>query len=168
MTEDNTTEAIEAEGVESGSAEDSPVINKLRQELREAKRELKSVPSRSELEAEIRSSLQRESAIKSQLVAFGQPEGLMPLVEEKLGDAEVAPEKVAEALKAIGFEISDSEDGGEENQQVAENLAEVANLGSQVAQAASGGVKDNLTDKINAAETPEALAQVMREAGLSQ
>ncbi len=172
MTEDNTTETSEStEGAESegsGSSEESPVIKDLRKQLRDAQKELKSVPSRSEVEADIRQAVERESAIEQQLVAAGQPSGLRPLVEEKLGDADVTPEGVVEALKAIGFEVTASDDGGtQENQQSAENLEGVANLGNQVAQAASQQGTDNLTDKINAAETPEELAQIMAEAGQS-
>lgn len=170
MTEDNTTETSEsqegAESQDSGSSEDSPVIKQLRQQLKDAQKELKSVPSRSEVEADIRQAVERESAIEQQLVAAGQPSGLRPLVEEKLGDAEVTSEGVVEALKAIGFEVTASNDGGaEETQQSADNLSEVANLGNQVAQAANQQTTDNLTDKINAAETPEELARIMAEAG---
>lgn len=171
MTEDNTTETSESqegsESNDSGSSEESPVIKDLRKQLRDAQKELKSVPSRSELEADIRQAVERESAIEQQLVAAGQPSGLRPLVEEKLGDADVTPEGVVEALKAIGFEVTASDDGGTQETQQADNLSEVANLGNQVAQAANQQTPDNLTDKINAAETPQELAQIMAEAGQS-
>ncbi len=171
MTEDNNTETSEStegsESQDSGGSEDSPVIKQLRQQLKDAQKELKSVPSRTELEADIRAAVQRESAIEQQLVAAGQPSGLRPLVEEKLGDAEVTPEGVTEALKAIGFETTASDDSGTEGEQSAEDLSGVANLSNQVANAANQQTDSNLTEKINAAETPQELAQIMAEAGQS-
>lgn len=174
MTEDNTTEAGQAEGEsnsEGSQQEESPVIKDLRKQLKDAQRELKSVPSRSEIEAEVLAAVARTSAIETELVGLNLPKGLSETVEGKLGDADVTREGVVEALTAIGFEITDSPDGGEESQQTEQNvqdLSQVANLGSQVAQAATGQNTDNLTDKINEAETPAQLAEIMREAGLGQ
>jgi hypothetical protein len=168
LTEDNTTEAVESQE-ESASGEDSPVIKQLRQQLKEAQRELKSVPNRSDVEAEIRAAVAREKAIESELVALSLPAGLSETVEGKLGDAEVTREKVVEALTSIGFQVTAEDDGGtqdEADSRQANDLAQVANLGNQVAQAATQQTQDNLTDKINEAETPEQLAAIMREAGL--
>lgn len=164
MTEDNTTEASESQ--EGASEEqDSPVITAIREENRKLKKKLDSQPTEAELLEKARAVVAREQSIESQLVAAGVPSSVRSLVEEKLGDAEVTPEGVNEALTALGFQVtSEDSEGGEETQQTAENLSEVANLGTQVAQAAKNQVKDTLTDKINAAETPEELAQIMREA----
>lgn len=171
MTEDNTPET---EGSQEGndSAEESPVIKDLRKQLRDMQRELKGAPSRADIEAELRASLAREKAIETALVGLKLPAGLTETVEGKLGDAEVTPEKVAEALKAIGFELSDSEDSGSDEDDVAQpkadDLAGVTSLGNQVANAATGGQKDNVTDRINAAQTRAELDAIMVEAGLSQ
>jgi hypothetical protein len=170
LTEEQHTEAVEPQE-ESASGEESSVMKDLRKRLRDAERELKSVPSRSEVEAEIRAAVAREKAIESELVALNLPAGLSETVEGKLGDAEVTREKVVEALTGIGFQVTAEDDAGtqeEADSRQANDLAQVANLGNQVAQAATQQTNDNLSDKINEAETPEELAQIMREAGLGQ
>jgi hypothetical protein len=168
LTDDNTTDAVEGAG-ESTSEEDSDLVKDLRKQLKDKARELKSAPSRSEIEADIRASVAREKAIESQLTALKLPAGLSETVEGKLGDAEVTREKVVEVLTAIGFTIAESTDGGESQpQQTAEDLAAVASLGNQVANAASQPDSDNLTDKVNQAESTAEIAELMREAGLGQ
>lgn len=164
LTDDNTTETDESQE-DSTSGEDSNLVKDLRKQIKDLGRDLKSAPSRSEIEANIRASVAREKAIESQLIALKQPAGLSELVEGKLGDAEVTREKVAEVLTAIGFSVTEETEGGEDDQHTAEDLAKVASLGNQVANAAKQQTTDNLTDKINAAETPEELAAIMREAG---
>lgn len=166
MTEDNTTETTESEGNESNSGEENDLIKSLRQQLKDKDSQLKAQPSASEIEAQIRASVAREGAIEQQLVAAGQPTGLRPLVEEKLGEADVTPEGVVEALKAIGFEITESDDSGTEGQQTAEAVGAVADLGNQVQAAAQGVTGQDLDAKLNAAETPEEISQIMQEAGL--
>lgn len=167
MTDDNTTDAVEQTG-ESTSGEDTPLVKDLRKQLKAAQSELKAVPSRSEIEAEIRAAVAREKAIESQLIALKLPVGLSETVDGKLGGAEVTPEKVAEALKAIGFELTDSSDGEAQQkpEQAAADLAEVANLSNQVANAAKQQSSDSITDKINSANSAEEVAKIMREAGL--
>lgn len=168
MTDDIITEPVE-EG-ESESGEDTSLVKDLRKQIRDLQRDLKAVPNRSDLEANIRASVAREKAIESELVALKLPSGLLDTVEGKMGGAEVNRESVVAALTAIGFDLTESTEGGEESapaQQDAENLAGVANLASQVANAANQQTTDNLTDKINAAQTPEELANLMREAGMA-
>lgn len=170
MTDDNITET-EGQSGEDNSGENSALVKDLRKQLKDAQRELKSVPSRTEIEADIRAAVAREKAIESQLIALNLPVGLSETVEGKLGDADVTPEKVAEALTAIGFEVTaptEGEDDDDSGQETAENLASVANLGNQVANAAKQQDTDNLTDKINEAESPAEVARLMAEAGLGQ
>lgn len=171
MTDDNTTETEDQSGDETISGEGTKLVKDLRKQIKDQANQLKSVSSRSEIEAEIRAALAREDAIKSQLIALKQPAGLMETVEGKLEGSEVTREKVAEVLTAIGFEVSAQDDDGDDQsktQQTAEDLAAVANLGNQVANAANQQTSDNLTDKINEAETPGEVARLMREAGLGQ
>lgn len=163
MTEDNTTEINDPEGDPTPS-DDSSVIKQLRQQLKDAQKELKAVPSRSDVESEVRAAVAREVAIERQLVALKQPEGLRPLIEEKLGDAEVDAEGVTEALKAIGFEITDSPEGGDE--EASENLSDVANLSNQVANAANQGDTDDFSERLAQTETPEDVAALMAELDL--
>lgn len=164
MTEDNTTESVDKQ--DSGDAEDSTLVKDLRKQIRDLSKEVKAAPSRSDIEAEVRASVARQTAIESELVALDMPAGLLETVEGKLGGKEVTAEAVAETLTAIGFVLTDTDDGDVEDDGADANLADVANLGSQVAQAAKAQRGDNLADLINSAESPEELADIMREAGL--
>lgn len=162
MTEDNITEIDEIEGNDVGSDEQSAAFKALRAKYNDTVKQLKAVPSRSEIEAEIRAAVLRESAIEQQLVAAGQPKGLRPLIEEKLGDAEVSPEGVAEALKAIGFETTASTDS--ESQQ-SDDLSQVSELSGALQATQTGKDMDDVDAKLAKAETPAEIDAIMREAG---
>lgn len=156
------------------SSEDSEVLNTVRKRNRELEKELKSRPTRDELEAEIRTELERENAISEQLVALGHPKGLSEFLKGRLEeDAEVSREAVALALQGIGYQVevdgaAEQSEGREPSSQETE-LAGVANLSAQVRSAASGEVDPSaaLAKKINAATTPQELEQAMREAGVA-
>lgn len=171
MTVDNTPE-IEETQEESALDEATGLVRDLRNQIKALNRELQSQPKRSELEAEFRAAVARERAIEAELGRLNLPVGLSELIEAKLGEREVTAEAVAEVLTAVGFQVTAGTEGGaapeEAGNPLADQLSGVANLGSQVAQVASGISPDNLTDKINAAETPAELAAIMAEAGLGQ
>lgn len=166
MTQDNSTEASEATG-ESGSDENSPIIRELRQQIKEMQRELKAVPNRTELEAELRAQVRRESAIEAELVHFGHPAGIRSVVEDKLGDAEVTRESVAAALKAVGYEVT-ADDSDSDGPSVEANsaLEGVTQLSSQVQSAAQKKGTEDFYDGLNKTDTPAELAAYMREKGL--
>lgn len=166
MTDDSNTEAVESKD-DSSSGEDSDLVKDLRKQIKELNRELKAVPSRSEIEAELIASHNRKSAIESELVALNVPKGLVDTVEEKLGDAEANAEAVAEVLTGLGFELGGSNETEAEGTSV-DDLAEVTNLSNQVSNAANKQPKDDLGEQINSADTPAELANIMREAGLGQ
>ena len=169
MTDDNNTEPVDQAG-ESTSGEDSDLVKDLRKQIVNLNRDLKSVPSRSEVEAEVLAAVAKKQAIESQLTALNLPTGLSETVEGKLGDAEVTLEKVTEVIVALGFPQPKEAEGGETppTQQVANDLAAITTLGAQVATAASQQTTDTVTEKINQAQTPAEVAQIMREAGLGQ
>lgn len=164
MTDDNTTETTEVAG-ESKPEEDSDLVKDLRKQIKELSRDLKAQPSRTDIEANIRATVAREKAIESELTSLNLPAGLSEVVEGKLGDADVTAEAVAEALKAIGFELTDSTD--DETPDVADQVNQVASLGNQIANKAKTDPNAALTEKINAADTMDELAEVMAKAGLT-
>lgn len=164
MTQDNSTEDTETQG--ESSSDDSAVIRELRQQIKDMKSELKSVPNRSELEAELRAQVRKESAIEAELIHFGHPAGIREVVEGKLGDAEVTRESVAEALKAIGYAVTADESEGGGTSVESEDLRSVTELSSQVQSAAQKKEAESFYDGLNKTETPDALAAFMREQGL--
>jgi hypothetical protein len=170
LTQDNNTDAVDAQE-QSQSGEDSPVIKELRKQLKDMQKELKSMPSRSDIEAELRSQLEREQAVESQLVAHNVPTSIRSIVEEKLGDADPTAEAVVEALTALGFSVEDdggaSEDG-EADGQAASDLAAVSDLSAKVRSTAKGGQPESDMDKISRAKSREELQAIASEAGFLQ
>lgn len=166
MTQDNNTEVIDTED-ESGSTEDSSVIQALRQQLKDAKKELSSQPKRSDLEAGIRAQVRREAAIEGALVSLGHPAGIRSIIEEQLGDAEATRESVAAALTAIGYTVTaDAPDGGGRVESQS-NLQQVTALSSQVQSAAQQGGNDDFYDKLNKTTNKADIARLMAEEGLT-
>lgn len=165
MTEDNTTEANQAEG-ENQSDENNALIKDLRKQIKDQAAQLKAQPNASDLEEKIRAKVKRESSIEQHLVAFNVPKSVRELVEGTLGDAEITAEAVAEALTAKGFEVTNSTEG-EAGSDSAKSLAAVTNLGDQVANASKADPLRSLSEKIANAKTPEELESVMAEAELT-
>jgi hypothetical protein len=169
LTLDNNTEPVETP--DQPDAEDSGVIKGLRADVKDLKAQVKAAPSREVLEAEIRSELARESAIKEQLVSLGHPAGIMELVSGKLGEAEVTKESVAEALTGIGYEVDVDGAGSGDDANTGDpssDLAKVTSLSAQVQSAAQNVPADDVGQKIAEAETPAQLAEIMAKADLLQ
>jgi hypothetical protein len=166
------TQESNTEGTENldESTVDSPVIKALRRQIKDLEKAVSTAPTRESVEAEIRESLARESAISSQLVALGHPAGLSEFLKGKLGDAEVTRDSVAAALTGIGYAVdvdgASSESGVEVSAQQSD-LAKVANLSAQVRSAALGGTSDDLARKISQAQSQAELNALMEEAGLT-
>lgn len=167
MTEEQHTEIETSEGGESGSSEDNELIRSLRSQLKEKDKLLKATPNVADLEEQAYTKAKRRVDIESQLVGLGQPQAVRKLIEEKLEEAEaIDREVVAEALRAEGFNIADEPEGGDGSQRASENLGDVSALSNQVANASKNEPGDDLTERINNAQTPEEVAQIMREADL--
>lgn len=168
MTQDNDTAGVN--DTSDGSTDDSGVMKALRKQIKDLENQLKSAPSRESVEAEIRTELERESAISEQLIALGHPVGMANILKGTLGDADVTLDSVAQALQSIGYsvEVPDetSKSDADESEE-ASNLARVTNLSAQVQSAAQGGDLDDVLQKIGQAETPAQLAAIMAEAGLT-
>lgn len=155
------TDAVDTQDAEGTDGNDSSVIKALRareKELAARVKELEGLPSRSEVEAHIRSVVEREQAIESQLVGLGQPPAVRKLIEDSL-DGEITAEAVAEAVEAQGFQITTQESKGE-----SQDLGDVTKLGNQVANAATGNEKQSLNERINNAGSAAEVAAIMAEA----
>jgi len=166
LTQESNIEATEAEG----EGEESATFADLRRQLKEAQKELKSRPDRDTLTADIRSQLERDTAIESALVQFGHPKGILDVVKGKLGDAEVTPEGVAEALTSIGY-VVDVEGAASSQGEVApatqpDALANVTQLGQQVRSAAESGSGASVEQRIAGAKTRDELAAIAEETGI--
>lgn len=149
---------------------DSPVIKALRSQIKDLERELKARPDRDTLAAELRTQLDRDNEIIAQLKAHGHPAGILDVVKSKLGDGEVTSEGVASALTGIGYQLDGAgtvQDSGVQDNPDLSDLAKVTSLSREVSSAASGATPDSIMDKISSAQSPEELAAVMGEAGLT-
>lgn len=164
MTENNDTEASEAQGQNSGSGEESDLVKDLR-------RQLKQRPSREELESEIREQVKREIALESKLEGFKVPKtkGFRSDVEEQLGDAEITEESVAEALKSLGVEVAGAgseQDDSDDDAADTQALSEVSNLSGQLTSAASESDLAAIDKRLEKAQSAAEVDEIMREAGL--
>lgn len=167
MAQDNTTEGTETQD----ESTDNELIRSLREQLKEKDKQLKSAPTRESVEAEIRTELERESAISEQLVALGHPKGMSAVLKGKLKeDAEVTRDSVAEALTSIGYEVevegaaTESESEKSVNQ---EGLAKVSELSAKVRTTASGDAPDPIA-RLNQAATQADLVALTEELGLNK
>lgn len=166
MTQDNLTNGTDTP---DESVDDSPVIKALRKQVADLNKALKDTPSREDIEADIRTQLERESAISAQLVALGHPAGMAAFLKGQLGDAEVTLESVTAALEGIGYQVAvpgeSSDTEGTTTPQVPD-LARVSSLSASVQAAAKGDSSGSLTEKIAAAQSREEVTALMAEAGL--
>jgi hypothetical protein len=150
------------------SVDDSPVIRALRQQIKDLKEQVKNVPSRESIEAEVRTKLERTSALSAQLVALGHPAGLAALLEGQLGEAEVTRESVVQLLEGIGYQVAVDDASSEEGTQPAAGLADLAKvstLSAQVASTVKGGNQASVLQRIAEAQTPAELAAIAAQEG---
>lgn len=147
---------------------DSAVIKELRQQIKDLSAELKSRPDETELRAALSAELARDSAIETMLVGFGHPKGIRSLVAEKLGDAEVTVEAVAEALVGIGYEVDTTktvEGHAESTVPAHAGLAEVSGLSSRLQSTSGTGTPASDVTKVNEASSREELRQIAADGG---
>lgn len=165
MTTDNHTDTTD-------SSDESAVIKALRSQIKDLEKDIKARPDRETVEADIRSQLERESAIAEQLVTLGHPKGMSAIVAGKLGEGEITPEGVATALTTLGYEVkledtSEKSDDSSTPDEASQALADVASLSSQVSSAAQNAPTDDTARLIAEAPDREALAQVMADKGMT-
>ena len=165
MTQEQHTDDTDV----SDESSESSVLNGVRKELREAQRQLKAIPDRDSMRAELKAELALDSKVETLLTGFGHPKGILDVVKGKLGEKEASRETVAEALASIGYEVdvegATSESEGVESDTNAD-LAKVTKLSAEVQSAAKGGTTVNVLDQINAANTQDEVNAIMAKAGL--
>lgn len=165
MTLEGHAETVDAEGT---SVDDSPVIKALRKQIKDLESQVKSVPTRESIEAEVRESMARDAAISTQLIGLGHPAGMLDAVKGRLGDAEVSRDSVAEALRGIGYQVEDADATAGttgEAPEAGSALRDVTALSAKVRSAATGETSDPLKD-IGATESRAELIALMEQQGL--
>lgn len=164
MQERTNTESTEDFDGE-GQADESNLIKSLRSKL---KAEADKRKAAEEAVAGAREQVKRELEIGSLVNQAGYP-GLADIAVEKVREA--TPEAVADFLKGLGLEPKakaeeSSQPEGESD--LASEVASVANLGQQVASAASGKATGDLASRIAKAKSQEELIEIAREGGFLQ
>jgi hypothetical protein len=159
----NTESTMDDDG--EGQADESSLIKSLRQKLRDSEAKAKAA---AEAVSTAREQVKREMEIGSLVNQAGYP-GLSEIAVEKV--KEPTPEAVAEFLKGLGLEpkVKAEESSQPEGKtDLASEVAGVANLGQQVAAAASGKATGDLASRVAKAKTQEELIEIAREGGFLQ
>lgn len=149
-------------------ADESGVIKALRGRVKELEAEAKTRPVREDLEVEIRTQLKREQDAAALLIEQGHSGKLAGFMLSEIGDAEITGETVVEFLQGLGYDTQAVSSDGSEQASQAQQLAEVTSLASRVSAASSGGTADDVLQRIQNAESSEALASIMEEIGAVQ
>lgn len=165
------TEDTDFESADSGAAEgqDSAVVQELRKQVRNLKAELEDAREQTATAVtEAVSHVKREVKAQEVVNALGYPK-LAGLVVEKI-EGDLTAEAVAAFLnEELGLDAkSGGEAGTQEPASDAKGVEEVANLGQRVASAASGSANQSVEARLAAAQTPQEIAQIAREAGFLQ
>lgn len=148
---------------------DSPVIQELRQKLKEKDKAIKELQgSVDDAVSEARAQVKREVEVQNLVNEAGYSK-LADVVMEKL-EGEPTAESVARVLEGLGLQPSEPGTSGEATQpqtDKAAELAKTANLGSQVAAAASGATEPDVIKRLQSAESMDELVEATEEAGLN-
>ena len=147
-------------------SEDSPVIRKLRAELRQKE---KALQERTDQLAQVETAEQtrRSEAAEKLMDTFGLPglkEDVLSWVEGPITEA-----SVIEALKVRSIPLSDefSSDAEQSQDEETSNVS-ASTVGQRVADAAGGNDKRDLDQRIAEASTRQELDELMAEAGLTR
>ena len=150
------------------TSEDSPVIKALRSQIKDLKKELGARPARDEVEAEVRTKLNRESAIAALLIERGQPAGLAEFALTKIGDAEVTAEAVSGFLQGLGVTVEPVSAEAEDQPSQSQQLADVTSLASRVSAAAQGASADSVMERMGKTQSKAEIEALMAEIGAVQ
>jgi hypothetical protein len=144
------------DGTESEGSDESPVIQKLREQLKGQKAELSELRTFKE-EAEARAQQARADAAEAAVNTLGFP----GLKDDVLGwvEGDVTAEAVQEALESRGLLGKAPEPQGE-GQKV-----DPGKLGQQVAEAAQGIGSKSIEERLATATSVEEITAIMQEAG---
>ena len=162
-TDTDTTEAAEGQGG------DNAVIQALRQTNRDLTKQVKELK---DAEPTIRAQVQREVEITRLVNEAGYPKLAEVVAAQVEGDP--TAEAVTAALEGLGLAPKAAEAAGEQEQPKqpeqtsADALAGVANLGQQVAAAASGAGGADLATRLAEAKSIEEVTALAAEGGFLQ
>jgi hypothetical protein len=155
----NTGDVID-ESIEDGDgSEDSQVLNEVRSQNRDLKKELKE--TKGNLEAAVeegKAQVRRELEIGQLVSQAGFPK-MGDVVANQL-EGDVTAEAVAGVLQGLGVQAQDAvEDDGEP--EVPATVEDVANLGTQVANAAKGSGGKSFEDELSETDSIEDVVNLM-------
>ena len=124
------------------------------------------------MEAEVREEVTRDFNIEYHLKRYGHPAAMLDTVKTKLDDG-TGVTSVWDALVAIGFDEQSMVDrlspevyGDAETTPATPVPEPSSTLGAEIAALAAGQKNPDVNVRIDQAETPEELEEVMRDAGL--
>ncbi len=162
MADDNTLTQ------ESGTGEDSSVIKVLRQRVKELEKELQRRPDPETVEAEVARRVARREAATSVLVQMGFSPKMSDLVTREV-EGDITEESVRSFLEGLGLKADSGQptDDGAKQSEKASQVAEVADLASQVASVTQSDGTPDITKAISEAKSVEELDAIMRKAGLA-
>lgn len=165
MAEDTDFEDIEGG---DGSDQDSAVVRALRKEIKTLKAEIRAAKAEvAEAATVARQQYEREQQAHKIVNDLGYP-GLASLAVEKI-EGEVTEESALAFLEGLGLKAqSESDTGTEVAVSSPKGVESVANLGQQIASAARGTANLAVEARLAAAQTPQEIEQIAREAGFFQ
>ena len=146
-------------------SEDSPVIRKLRAELKAREKALKEATERLE-KVETVEQTRRQEAAKRIVDSFGLP----GLTDDVLSwvEGDVTEESVAEALRQRSIPVPEADDVSVEPEPKDKPVGRAAAVGQRVAEVAGGRDGRSLDEKIAAATSQREINELMAEAGLTR
>lgn len=162
------SDTYDTDDFDSDESENSPVIKKLRAELRAKEKAIAEANAKLE-QVEAAAQTKRAEAATNEVNRLGLP----GLKDDVLGwiEGEVTPEKVIDALKARSIPVPEDIEAsveGQRSDQRGERSDSASNVGQRVADAAGGQDQRDLETRIAQATSAKEIAELMAEAGLAR
>ena len=146
--------------------EDSPIIQKLRKQVKDGQKELVELRKAKE-ESDARETQSRADRAKQYMDAAGYPTLDVSILTERI-TGDVTADAVNTALKAIG--LQPRVEGGQEAEPAAPAPAPrvpASEMGQRVAEVASGSPVKDIDSRLAAAVSQAEIVAIMAEAGLT-
>lgn len=151
------------EGAEEGQTEDNKLIQGLREQIKTAEAKAKAATEASaQAVTEAREQVKRESQVTTLIDTLGFKGFDTTVVLERV-EGDVTAESVTAVFEGLGLKLQSGKISSDET--VAQEVSDAADLGARVAAAASGGDTDDVSAKLNKAETIEELNAIAADAG---
>ena len=164
MSENDQTKTVIDE---TGEGQESGPIKALRDQLKTEKAARVAAEARTgEVAASIRAEVKREQEASGVVSDLGYPD-MASLIAEKV-EGEVTVESATAFLSTLGLKPipKDGSTDGAPKPDTTVSVGDVADLGSQVAAAASGTQETDVEKRLDAATSEAEIASIMGEAGL--